>query len=47
MFNIIVLFYSARNQRLLAYLLPKAAKGSKNAFAPRFAVRPTIGLPTE
>jgi hypothetical protein len=33
----------ARNRRLLAFLLPKAAKGTKNALCARFTVRPVAG----
>jgi|GEM_PF-2978414 len=34
------LFSTTRNQRLLVFLLSKAAKGTKNALAPRFKGRP-------
>jgi hypothetical protein len=32
--SILLAIFTARNHRLLAFLLPKAAKGSKNALTP-------------
>jgi hypothetical protein len=44
MTKIYVLFLrTARNHRLLAFLLPKAAKGTKNALSARFNARPVAG----
>ncbi|MFV0311095.1 MAG: hypothetical protein ACK5KN_05535 [Dysgonomonas sp.] len=40
------LFSTTRNQRVLVFLLPKAAKGTKNALAPRFKGR-LVGLKDE
>jgi hypothetical protein len=34
------LLYTTRNYKLLVFLLPKAAKGTKNAFAPHLSVDP-------
>ncbi|MDH6309250.1 hypothetical protein M2451_001821 [Dysgonomonas sp. PFB1-18] len=39
-----VQFLSARNHRLLTFLLPKAAKGIKKSLAPRFIGRPVKGF---
>lgn len=41
------MLFTTRNQRLLVFLLPKAAKGTKNALAPRLKGRPVTDKRTK